>query len=408
MACNNTIGPTTERQRYVILDAMRGLALLGICLANLPEFALWTFLSAEEQAAMPTAEADGVVRFLQYMFVDAKFYGIFSILFGIGFSIILSHAVERGGKGVWLFYRRMTALLFIAVLHLMCVWSGDILCLYALVGMFLPLFVRMSDKALWSIAAACIFIPVGIDLWQELSGITLSAPLVAAWWAKANSYGITEENFATWLRDAQSYLPVHQFLMQGAIERMYEFVDGHRLLKVLGLFLIGYQMGRSKLYARLGEYRQRIVKVALWGLAIGVPTSALYAYSATAGHPWGLTMHSLLYAVSALPMSLAYMAVMALLSIKSPDNICLRMLAKPGRMALTNYISQSLFGIIIYYGIGLSLGTTMGLWQVELTAIAIFAVQIVLSNLWMRYFMYGPLEWLWRMMTYGRILKLTK
>lgn len=82
--------PTTEKQRFIILDALRGLALLGICLANLPEFALWTFLSGEEQAAMPTAEADRVVRFLQYFIVDAKFYSIFSILFGIGFSIILS------------------------------------------------------------------------------------------------------------------------------------------------------------------------------------------------------------------------------------------------------------------------------------------------------------------------------
>ena len=65
--------PTTEKQRFIILDALRGLALLGICLANLPEFALWTFLSGEEQAAMPTAEADRVVRFLQYFIVDAKF-----------------------------------------------------------------------------------------------------------------------------------------------------------------------------------------------------------------------------------------------------------------------------------------------------------------------------------------------
>ena len=84
MERNVILGPTTEKQRFIILDALRGLALLGICLANLPEFALWTFLSGEEQATMPTAEADRVVRFLQYFIVDAKFYSIFSILFGIG------------------------------------------------------------------------------------------------------------------------------------------------------------------------------------------------------------------------------------------------------------------------------------------------------------------------------------
>ncbi len=98
--------PTTEKQRFIILDALRGLALLGICLANLPEFALWTFLSGEEQAAMPTAEADRVARFLQYFIVDAKFYSIFSILYyGIGFGMGLDMGlwqVELTAIGIFL------------------------------------------------------------------------------------------------------------------------------------------------------------------------------------------------------------------------------------------------------------------------------------------------------------------
>ena len=98
--------PTTEKQRFIILDALRRLALLGICLANLPEFALWTFLSGEEQAAMPTAEADRVVRFLQYFIVDAKFYSIFSILYyGIGFGMGLDMGlwqVELTAIGIFL------------------------------------------------------------------------------------------------------------------------------------------------------------------------------------------------------------------------------------------------------------------------------------------------------------------
>ena len=94
-------GPTTERQRYLILDLLRGLALLGIALANFPEFALWTFLSDAERAALPTSSVDDFVRFLQFLLVDGKFYTIFSVLFGIGFSLIL----ERRGRG--LFVRRM-------------------------------------------------------------------------------------------------------------------------------------------------------------------------------------------------------------------------------------------------------------------------------------------------------------
>lgn len=403
---NTHLTPTNEKQRYIILDALRGLALLGICLANFPEFSLWTFLSGEEQQMMPTAATDNTVRFWQYMLVDAKFYGIFSILFGIGFSIILSHAEERGSSGIKLFYRRMTVLLCIALVHLLLIWSGDILALYAVVGMMLPLLRRLSDKKLLTLAGMCIFLPVLLDLWQEMANISFSAPIVAMWWAKAHTYGITEENFASWLRDADTYAGVHQFLMQGAIERMYEFVDGHRLLKVLGLFLIGYCIGRNKLYARLEEHRPHLKRMFLLCLAIGVPTSALYAVSATTGHPWGLTIHSLLYAVSALPMALVYMTSFSLLLLRHPNATLFRLLAAPGRMALTNYIGQSLLGILIYYGIGFGLGTTMGLWQVELTAIAVFLFQIICSRLWMHTFRYGPLEWLWRMLTYGRWLKM--
>ena len=123
----------------MILDALRGLALLGIALANFPEFALWTFLSADERQAMATAGIDSVVRYLQYLLVDGKFYTIFSLLFGVGFSLILSrHSVS-------LFVRRMLILAFIGFCHLMFIWSGDILLLYACGGLLLPLFIRLKD-----------------------------------------------------------------------------------------------------------------------------------------------------------------------------------------------------------------------------------------------------------------------
>lgn len=303
----NQLTPISEKQRYVILDALRGFALLGICLANLPEFSLWTFLPSEAQEAMPTAQADHVVRFLQYFLVDAKFYGIFSMLFGIGFSIILSHAQEKGNSGIRLFYRRMCILMLIALAHLLLIWSGDILCLYALAGMLLPLVSKWTDRKLLLTALICLFLPVLLDLWQEWAQFRFSQPIEEAWWQKAYSYGIHEENFASWLRDAHSYREVHQFLMQGAIERMYEFVDGHRLLKVLGLFIIGYVIGRNRLYAKLTELKPQLKKVCLYAFLLGCPASLLYAFSAVNGHPWGLTIHSLLYTLSALPLALFYM-----------------------------------------------------------------------------------------------------
>lgn len=392
--------PTTAKERHVVLDALRGLALLGIALANYPEFALWTFLSADEQGAMPTAGVDRVVRFLQYMLVDGKFYTIFSLLFGVGFALILSrHSVS-------LFLRRMAILVAIGACHLMFIWSGDILLLYAIGGLLLPLFLPLKDKMLIALATCLILIPVGLDALTEFAGIDFAAPFYNLWWAEASRQGITEANFATWLRDADSYPEMFAFLLQGACERMWEFVGGHRLPKVVGLFIIGYLIGKHRLYARLDEHKTRLRTLCRYALLWGLPTSALYAWSATGGHPWGLTLHSLLYALSVIPLAAGYIALFCLLFMRCPTNSLFAWLAAPGRMALSNYLSQSLIGVLLFYGLGFGLGCSVGLVHIEWIALAVFAVQIVVSGWWLRWFRFGPFEWIWRMLTYGRYFKL--
>ena len=394
--------PTTAKERYVVIDALRGLALLGIALANFPEFALWTFLSADEQSAMSTAGVDRIVRFLQYMLVDGKFYTIFSLLFGVGFALILSrHPVS-------LFVRRMAILTVIGACHLMFIWSGDILLLYAIGGLLLPLCLRLNDKQLLMLAACLILIPVGLDALTEYAGFDFAGPFYNLWWTEASRQGITEENFATWLRDADSYPQMFAFLLQGACERIWEFVSGHRLPKVVGLFIIGYLIGKHQLYAKLDEYHSLLHRLCRYALSWGLPASALYAWSATEGHPWGLTIHSLLYTVSVIPLAFGYIGLFCLLYKRCPTNKVFSWLAAPGRMALSNYLSQSLIGVLLFYGLGFGLGCSMGLIYIELTALVVFVVQIVVSGWWLQWFNFGPLEWIWRMLTYGSYFKICK
>lgn len=393
-------GPTTERQRHVILDALRGLALMGIALANFPEFALWTFLSSEQQAAMPTVCIDEIVRFLQYLVVDGKFYSIFSILFGIGFSLIL----ER--HGLRLFVRRMLILVIIGFLHLMFIWSGDILLLYAVGGLLLTLMIGLSDKSLLLLALSLILIPVGLDALIEFGGFNFPEPFYQAWWNKAKTLGINEANFASWLRDANSYGQMFAFLIQGAYERLWEFVEGHRLPKVVGLFILGYLASKHRLYTRLQDLPLR--KALYWNVSIGLPTSLLYAWSATSGHPWGLTVHSLLYGVSVIPLAIVFIIGICLLYLQSPKSVVFRWLAAPGRMALSCYISHSLIGVLLFYGLGFGLGTSLGLVYIELIALVVFFIQIIVCRIWLNYFRFGPLEWLWRMLTYGHYFPIIK
>lgn len=396
--------PVSGKKRHIFLDSLRGFALLGVCLANYPEFSLYTFQSETMATGLPGASFDKVVKFLQYLFIDGKFYTLFSLLFGIGFSIIISHAAERGADGFKIFYRRMFILALIGCTHLMLIWSGDILLLYAVLGMLLPLFRNVSSKKILITAVILLIIPVIIDGVCEATGIFPARYPYDKWWEYAALYGITEDNFGVWLRDADSYRAVHQFLMQGAWERMYEFVDGNRYFKVMGLFLIGFVVGRKKIYADLKAHTKLLKEVTAWGLSTGLPISVLYAISGVNGHCWGNTVHTLLYTLSVYSLGFAYAAILGLVCIGHKDWAIWKWFAWPGRMALTNYISQSLIGMWLFYGVGLGLGASIGLSFTELVAMAVFLFQILFSKAWLSFFRYGPLEWIWRMLTYGKYL----
>ena len=400
--------PVKPSERHIILDVLRGVALLGIALANFTEFSLYSVLPTEATESMSTANIDRIVRYFQYTFVDGKFYTIFSLLFGIGFSIIIDNSVERGANGFRIFYRRMAILLLVGFLHLMFLWSGDILMLYALLGMLLPLFRDVSNRMLLVSAFGLLAVPIAVDFIVELSGIYPSASVVELQQTYCDKYGITDENFAYWLRDAKHYSGTFKFLVQGALVRVQEFIDGNRYFKVLGLFILGFYIGRNRLYADLESRRPVLRQIARYGFGFGLPLSLFYAWSIMNNCPQSLGAHSVLYFTSVFPLSFAYVASICLCFLRYPRWGIFRFFAMPGRMALTNYIGQSLFGILLFYGIGWGFGAETGLVYVILIAIGVWIVQALFSNVWLHYCQFGPLEWIWRMLTYGRVFNLLK
>ncbi|MBO4754049.1 MAG: DUF418 domain-containing protein [Bacteroidales bacterium] len=404
----SSVGPVTAKQRYIILDALRGFALLGIAIANFPEFSLWTFLSEADAAAMPTASVDRVVRWAEYLLVDGKFYTLFSLLFGIGFSIIIGNAAKREANGFRFFYRRMTLLLFIGLLHLFFLWSGDILSLYALMGMLLPLFRNFSNKTLLIWAAVLLVLPIGVDAVVELWGLQPASWFYDKMWYYCGVYGISEERYAYWLQEQTTYTGMFQFLVQGAYERMTEFIDGNRYFKVLGLFVLGFYIGRNRLYARLEEIRPLLRKVLTVGLVVGLPLSFVYAHSCMMHHPWGLTIHTALYTFSVFPLAFGYVAAIVLAYLRFGETSMTRFFAAPGRMALSCYIWQTLVGIVLFYGVGFGFGAHIGLIWVLFISLGVYLLEVLYAKLRFLHFQFGPLEWIWRMLTYGRYLKLRK
>ena len=413
----NKACPVKSSERHVILDVLRGIALLGICLANYPEFSLYTFQARDVVEAMPTAHIDHVWRYIHYIFIDGKFYSLFSLLFGIGFSIILSNIAQTNQHGITFFYRRMLVLIIIGFLHLILLWAGDILLLYALVGCMLPFFIHTPNKKLLVISTLLIFFPIAMDTFKVLTDhrFSLMIPVEKALQYFNTKNGITADNFSVWLLEGKTYSDVLKFNLSGSFIRCQEFIEDNRVFKVLGLFLLGWYIGRNRMYARLNEHTAVLKKIRNYGFLVGLPGSCLFAWNAVNHHPSGLIASSAIYALTVVPMSFAYIATFclwyvnrkAINEVKHQDMKFFKILAAPGRMALTNYIGQSAFGIIIFYGIGCKLALT-GLVYVELIAAGVFMFQMLLSNVWLHYFRFGPLEWVWRMFTYGKWLKISK
>ena len=197
----------------------------------------------------------------------------------------------------------------------------------------------------------------------------------------------------------------------GFFYRYADLLNSNRIPKVLGMFLFGFYAGRKMMYIHLQDHVTLFKKLRKWGLIMGIPTGIATAIfdidEKSVPKVMGL-VDTVLYALSVVPLCLAYVSAICLQWIKKEGNTKLKLLAPVGRMALTNYLMQSFIGIILYYGIGFGLGGDIGPSIYFPIGIGIYIVQILYSTWWMKHFNYGPFEWIWRMLTYGKFLKIKK
>jgi uncharacterized protein len=176
------------------------------------------------------------------------------------------------------------------------------------------------------------------------------------------------------------------------------------IFKIYGCFLLGFYLGRNEVYKQLEMRRPILKRLAIGGFAVGLPVNAVYAATFDSGS-W---LETLSGTFGILPLSLGYVAVCCLMWLDSRRRNQLRHFAPVGRTALTSYVGQSVICTLLYYGTGLGLGGTMGPTLYLPIAFAVYAVQVLLSRLWLERFRFGPVEWLWRMLTYGEWLPLAK
>ncbi|HEY0116862.1 MAG TPA: DUF418 domain-containing protein [Allosphingosinicella sp.] len=381
------------RDRIELLDALRGFALFGILLANILYWSGWIFLEEPQRVALAGEASTHAQHLFHLTLVDGKFYTLFSLLFGIGFSLQLARLQSRGVDGIRIFRRRLLVLLGIGLIHMVLIWDGDILTLYALLGLLLPWFRNWGDRHLLIAAVLLILSPIaGVALfealgWQPHVAINGLGDSIGA------SLGGNPKDPVGWLQrsDPQAFLA---WVLGGWPYAIGTRIESWRIPKVLGIMLLGLVLGRRLAAGGLLDDRRLMWMALAGGLAVGLPFSLAYALTADA------TQTSLSSMLGTVPLALAFGAGFVLVWPRAKG--MLGLLAYPGRMALTNYLMHSLLGILLFYGIGFGLIGRLPPAGFYPIALAILAAQVVFSRLWLARFDQGPMEALWRRLTYGR------
>ncbi|HEX8737168.1 MAG TPA: DUF418 domain-containing protein [Pyrinomonadaceae bacterium] len=402
----NQITPISSHERIDIVDVLRGLAVAGILIGNMQWFSGYGMMP--EALAAQGALADRITHFLVHFFVEGKFYSIFSFLFGFGFALQIGRAQERGDRKASLFKRRLFWLLVIGLMHAFLLWAGDILTVYALMGFVLVLFRRKTDDALLKWALALMIVPIlTYILFYILFAVFVTPEALAQFHAGQTEFW---NQMVRMVREGSYLQIITGYNRQYIVGRYIGLIFDMRLPKILAMFLLGFYAYRRGFFQNLSAHQSFIRRVLVYGLVLGLVGNI--AFTALAGKeavfpPTAAGIAGVItYAFGVPALALGYIALVATLWQKAAWRAPLAFLAPVGRMALTNYLMQTVICIFIFYGFGFGQYGNVGAGAATLIALGIFLFQILFSSLWLKYFQYGPMEWIWRQLTYRQRLDL--
>jgi uncharacterized protein len=408
VAAQAALEPVKAQERIQTIDVLRGFALFGILLVNMGLFhsSLYQLLLGSPW----TSAADRAAQWFIHAFAEGKFYTIFSFLFGLGFALQLERAEARGARIVPTYARRLLVLLLIGLAHAILLWFGDILVTYALLGFVLLLFRKRHPRTLLVWAAILLLLP--ILLTAALTGLTAlggTTPEGQAMMQEVEAQNLTLfEGFATEATRIYAQGSYGEQVRQRLIDLAFTYIGTAMQMfpLVLAMFLLGLYAGKRRLFQEVTQHLPLARKALAWGLVIGLPSNLLFAFNydafrALTSSVWSI-VGTIAFSVGAPALSMAYVAGLTLLMQREAWQRRLAPLASVGRMALTNYLLQTVVCTTIFYSYGLGLFGQVGPAAGILLTIAIYALQIPFSVWWLRRFRYGPMEWLWRTLTYGR------
>jgi uncharacterized protein len=411
---SSKFSPVKGTERILILDVLRGLAIFGILMVNMPlmyEPMTQLLIGADPEASVSQIISESFIK----IFFEGKFYVIFSMLFGFGFFIFMNKKNEDGSGIITVFIRRLFVLLLFGAAHLLLLWPGDILIFYALFGIILLLFRKSSDKKVFRWAVSLAIVPfILISLFVLLITLASHDPeiktmmdanmqkgveelrLLAENASQTYSTGTFTEMISMRLQEYQALLP--------AIAFFYPVV--------MAMFLFGFLAARKGIIHNYKDHIPFFTRLLWWGLGIGIVTSALYAVSfrnavTTVPNEWSM-LSSITHAAGGIFLGFFYISAVVLLFNSGKAEFLKNFIAPVGKMALTNYLAHSFICALLFYSYGFGLFGRVEVWQGIILTIIIYGLQILFSRWWLDRFLFGPLEWFWRSLTYLKLQPIKK
>ncbi|MEJ2147216.1 MAG: DUF418 domain-containing protein [Acidobacteriota bacterium] len=379
-----------KKERIIVVDVLRGFALLFIVLIHYVEH--FDFFSPPSVHFLFSNTLDREVMNATFLLISGKAYSIFALLFGLSFFIQMNNKEQRGIDYRWRFLWRMTVLLLIGFLHSL-IYRGDILHIYALLSLPVVFLYKVRTKYLWLIAVLLVIqLPTLYNLFQALTtpGYEYVQPL-KGYFREGNIVYSTGDFWEV----------VKYNFWKGRITVWAWTINNGRYLQLIALFIVGLILGRKRIFENIenrikGLVITLLVSIILF-LVLTVINDDFKASDLT--NTQKELFNTLLTSLINLAATSGVVALITLTYLGFKNLYIFRMFSAYGKMSLTNYISQAVFGVIVFYGFGFGMYRYLGsTWSIMIGA-TVFIVQLIISTHWSKTHYYGPVEWIWRCAT---------
>jgi uncharacterized protein len=386
---NNTYQPIEDQKRTAIVDILRGWALLGVVICNYTDY----IHIGLPTSAIASDSLSNVLGVINHIFFSAKSWTLLTLLFGYGFAILINNVASKGKNPVYFFCWRMILLFMFAFID-SAFWLGDILKDYAFLGLILLLFYKSSAR---TILITCLL-------------LFLMVPFIAAY---INTINMVYPEIST----SPEFLKLYHsgnwldFFKFNLLASYYEqiIVLGYAVTAHIVMFacmLLGFYAQKINFFNRLPELKKQLKNMLFISLFTALSLGVFFVI-ATANKVTSFTYFNPYY-WSIISTMLFIASGLCLLYTNNKLKTIFNYFKFSGKMTLTNYMVQNILAAFIFSGIGLNLSNSMPYWFYFVLAISVFIIQLFVSKWWLSKFNYGPVEWLWRVLSYGEVFPFKK